>query len=40
LDRLGDSRVGLILEHLHTPEEYAGAAAYIRSVAAEEGITL
>jgi sugar phosphate isomerase/epimerase len=39
LDKLADPRVGLILEHLHTPEEYAGAAAYIRSVAAEEGIT-
>jgi sugar phosphate isomerase/epimerase len=40
LDRLADPKVGLILEHLQTSEEYAGAAAYIRKVAHEEGIEL
>ena len=40
LDKLGDPNVGLILEHLPTAEEYVGAAAYIRTVATEEGIEL
>jgi len=41
LDGLGDERrVGLIVEHLKTPEEYDAAAEHIRSVAAREGITL
>jgi len=40
LDRLGNDRVALILEHLKTPEEYAEAAEFVRSVAAREGIAL
>jgi sugar phosphate isomerase/epimerase len=39
LDALGhDRRVGLIIEHLKTPEEYDAAAAHVRAVAAAEGI--
>jgi len=40
LDKLGNPRVGLVLEHLQKPEEYAEAAAYVRSVATQEGIEI
>lgn len=41
LDRLpAEQRVGLIIEHLKTPEEYARAAAHVRAVAQQEGISL
>jgi Xylose isomerase-like TIM barrel. len=40
LDHLKNQRVGLILEHLKTPEEYAGAADHLRAVAAREGISI
>ena len=37
LDRL-DPDTTLTMEHLHTPEEFAAAAAYIRGVADREGL--
>jgi len=39
MDRLGPD-VPLITEHLETPEQYAQAAAHIRAVAAEVGVTI
>lgn len=40
LDRLDDRDVPLLLEHLSGPEQYADAAGYVRSVAAEIGVGL
>ncbi len=39
LSRL-DSDVPLMLEHMHTEEEYEAGACYVRSVAAQVGVTL
>ncbi len=39
LERL-DPDLPLMLEHLQTPEEYAEAAAYVRRVAGEVGVTI
>jgi sugar phosphate isomerase/epimerase len=39
LDKL-DPDVPLILEHMHTPEEYQAGAAYVRGVAQRVGVSL
>jgi sugar phosphate isomerase/epimerase len=40
LEKLGNPRVALMLEHLQTADEYEEAAAYVRRVAIRENISL